>query len=124
MLSCPANSLPLSNVMVWHLSLWGYQQARCHRRHTIGMLAAYMPRQHIARLLVDNFRAIINADAVLGHAPPILPARITLAIRFLSAQMLTQATSITFVRVDMLVNRFMADLQSAFQPKPISSLSD
>ena len=36
--------------------------------------------------------------------------------------MLTQATSITFVRVDMLVNRFMADLQSAFQPKPISSL--
>src|SRR4030042_1977605 len=119
------------------LVLVGNQQARCHSRYTIGMFAAYMPRQHIARLslcqgnqsafvilandgvtlpitnarlLVDNFRALINADAVLDHAPPLLPARITLAIRFLSAQVLAHIASIPFARIDVLVDGLMAEL--------------
>ena len=87
------------------------QQTRYYSRYTIGMAARDMPRQHIARfslcqgnqsafvilandgvtlpitnarLLVDNFRALFNADAVLDRAPPLLPARIMLAPRFLA----------------------------------------
>src|SRR4030042_3923816 len=78
----------------------GTQQTRCHSRYTLGMFAAYVPRQHIARLpfsqcnqpafviladdcitlpitharlLVNDFRTFINADTVLDHASPLLP---------------------------------------------------
>src|SRR3989338_3267820 len=131
------------------LVLVGHQQARCHSRYTISMFAAYMPRQHIARLPlgqgdqpafviladdgvslpvtdarlpVDNFRALIDADAVLDHTSPLLPARITLAIGLLSAQMLAHVAPITSARIDVPVDGLMADLQSPFQREPVSGL--
>src|SRR3989338_4469973 len=104
------------------LVLVGHQQARCHSRYTISMFAAYMPRQHIARLPVDNFRALIDADAVLDHTSPLLPARITLAIGLLSAQMLAHVAHITSARIDVPVDGLMADLKSPFQREPVSGL--
>lgn len=92
--------------------LVGAQQARRHSRDTSGMLAAYVPRQHITRhpfsqrdqptpvVLADDgiafpvthacfvsndVRAIINADTVLDRATSFLPACITLAARFLAS---------------------------------------
>lgn len=88
-----AQSKLLSNVTVWQLFLRGINE----RGHAIGMFAAYMPSQHIARfplcqgnqsafmifaddgvplpitnarLLVDNSRALINADLRRHHLRP------------------------------------------------------
>src|SRR5688572_27401781 len=131
------------------LVFMGTQQTRCHGRYTLGMFAAYVPRQHVARLpfsqcnqsafviladngitfpvthtrlLVHDFRTFINADSVLDHASPLLPARITLAAWFLASQMLVQVSTILLICVDMLIDRLMADLQFAFQLKPVGGL--
>jgi hypothetical protein len=72
--------------------------------------------------LVNDFRTFINADTVLDHASPFLPACISLAAWFLASQMLVQVSAILFVRVNVLVDDLMADLQFAFQLKPIGGL--
>ena len=74
------------------------------------------------RLLINYFWTIINADAVFNHTTSFLPTRVTLAAWFLAAQVAAQVTTFTFVSIDMLIDCFMADLQSAFQFKPVGSL--
>jgi len=93
--------------------LVGTQQARCHGCDTSGMLAAYMPRQHITRhpfsqrdqpafvvladdgialpithvcFLSNDVRTFINADTVADGATPFLSTCITLATRLLASQ--------------------------------------
>src|SRR5450756_298158 len=113
------------------------------------MLTAYMPGQYIARrslckcnqpaamiltddgitfpvantrLLINYCWTFINTDAVFNHTTSFLPTCITLAAWFLATQVPAQVTTVTFVSVDMLVDCFMADLQSAFQLKPVGGL--
>jgi len=59
------------------------------------------------RLLVDNFRALINAGTIFDHTPSFLPTRITLAVRFLSTGMLAY---VAFPSIEVLVDGLMADL--------------
>ena len=88
----------------------GRQQARHDPRDALGMLTAYVARQHIARLafsqcyqaafvilandgvalpvantgfLFNDLRPLIDADTVLERASSLLPAGITLAVRLL-----------------------------------------
>jgi hypothetical protein len=80
-----------------------------------------LPITH-ARLLVNDFRTFINVDTILNHASPLLPVCISLAAWFLTAQMSVQVSTISFVRVNVLVNDLMANLQAAFQLKLIGGL--
>ncbi|MBL0039205.1 MAG: hypothetical protein IPP36_12265 [Nitrosomonadales bacterium] len=65
---------------------------------------------HLYVFFRNNLRTFINADTVLDHASPLLPLAFA-AAWFLAAQMLEQVSSITFVCVDMPVDRLMANLQ-------------
>src|ERR1035437_2521103 len=129
--------------------LVGSQQACCHSCYTVGMLTTNMPGQYIARLplgecdqsatmiladdsitfpvtntrlLINYFWTIINADAVFNHTTSFLPTRVTFAAWFLATQVTAKIAAVTFVSIDMLVDCFMADLQSAFHLKPVGSL--
>ena len=129
--------------------LVGSQQACCHSCHAVGMFTTNMPGQYIARLslgecdqsttmiladdgitfpitntrlLINYFWTIINTDAVFNNATSFLPTGITLAAWFLATQVTAQVAAIKLVGIDMLVDCFMADLQSAFQLKTVGSL--
>jgi len=131
------------------LILEGRQQACCNSRYAVGMLTTNMPGQYIARLslgecdqstamiladdgiafpvadtrlLINYFRAIINADTVFNHATSLLPTRVTLAALFLATQVTAKVAAVTLVGIDMLVDCFMADLKASFQLKPVGSL--
>ena len=72
--------------------------------------------------LRNDLRTLINADTVLDRATSLLSACITLAARFLAALMSVKASAISFVRVNVLVDDLVANLQAAFQLKSICGL--
>ena len=122
---------------------------RCHSGHSIGLLAANVARQHIARfplcqgdqaafmifadngvtfpvahsaLLLYNCRTFVNTDTVFQHAAPFLPACITLTMWFLASSMLVQVAAVFRVCIDVPADGFVTDRQAAFQSKPMRNL--
>ena len=64
---------------------------------------------------VHDLRALLNADAVLEHAPSFMATGVALFAQFLATQRPNQITALGFVFVDVLVDALVADLQGVLK---------
>ena len=75
-----------------------------------------------AVLLIHNLRTLVNTDSVLDCTSALLTTRVTFPARLLAAQVPTQVATTALICINVQVDRFMTDLQSALPEQAAETL--